>query len=228
MACVQARLVTDVVFSEGEDFKEGFAKIARRDGDGRINYLKPDGSLLVDEWLYDGTSFINGFARVYDKSHIKENYMKPDGELLSDDWFEHTSTFIGNVAVVVLNGKYTVIDRNGKVLFDSSVRIENKLNSAEYCIVTKSESEVNIINKKTAKIISDTWFKDCVMFDERTQMFVIMNDDNKFNFMKTDGTLLLDDFVDGYDIDYDGKKIEVKIGCCKNTVGFDGKMIEYV
>ena len=46
--------------------------------------------------------------------------------------------------------------------------------------------------------------------------------------MKTDGTLLLDDFVDGYDIDYDENKIEVKIGFAKNVVGFDGKMIEYV
>lgn len=223
----KGNLITDVVFSEGEDFKEGFAKITS--SDGRINYLKPDGSLLVDEWLYYGSSFINGFARVCDKSHIKKNYMKPDGELLSDEWFDYTSPFMGNVAEVMLNGKYTLIDRNGKFLFDSSVRInKNKFNSAEYCVVTKSESEVNIINKKTAKVTSDTWFKDCVMFDERTQMFVIMNDDDKFNFMNTDGTLLLDDFVDGYNIDYEGEKIEVKIGFCKNTVGFDGKMIEYV
>ena len=221
----KGNLITDVDFSEGDDFKEGFAKITS--SDGRINYLKPDGSLLVNEWLYGGTSFINGFARVYDKSHLKENYMKPDGELLSDDWFDYTSSFDGNVAEVVLNGNSTVIDRNGKVLF-SSVKIKNKFNSAEYCIVVKSEWESNIINRKTAKLISDIWFKDCVMFDERIQMFVVMNDDDKFNFMKTDGTLLLDDFVDGYDIDYDRKKIEVKIGFAKNAVGFDGKMIEYV
>ena len=218
--------ITDVEFSVGTSFKGGFAKIVNNnDRIEHVNYLKTDGTLLSKIWFYDGESFSNGVVKVMDKDR-KENFLKTDGTLLSKVWFDHISGFNYNVANVVLKGVYTAIDRGGNVIFDKKTQFRYLSDSFEYCIVINSDMKQNILNLKTAKLLSpDNWFKTCLNFDIETGFAVVENDDGKHNFIKSDGSCLVKDFVDKYNIDKDEKKIEIQMGFYKAFVDFDGNLI---
>lgn len=218
--------ITDVEFSSGFSFNGGFAKILNNnDRIKHVNYLKTDGTLLSKTWFYDGDSFSNGIAKVMDESK-KENFLKNDGTLLSKVWFDNVSGFKYNVANVVLDGVYTAIDKDGNVIFDKKTQFRYLSDSFEYCIVINSDMKQNILDLKTAKLLSpDRWFKTCSNFDIEAGFAVVEDDDGKHNFIKSDGTCLVKDFVDNYKIDKDEKKIEIQTGFYKAFVDFDGNLI---
>ena len=45
----------------------------------------------------------------------KWNFIRPDGTFLSEQWFDDCKNFSEGFAVVELNNKYYVIDKNGKL-----------------------------------------------------------------------------------------------------------------
>lgn len=54
--------------------------------------------------------------------------------------------------------------------------------------------EMNLKNKKTGEYLSPEWFNWCGYMDEGIS--VVRNNDGKYNYLKNDGSLLLDDWYD--------------------------------
>ena len=64
-------------------------------------------------------------------------------------------------------------------------------------------SKMNLYNKETGEFLSPEWFNWCGYMDEGIS--VVRNDEGKYNYLKNDGTLLLDDWYDDAEEFRDGK-----------------------
>ena len=78
-------------------FYNGFAVVRR--GDGKCNFIKPDGSILCDEWYGYVSNFYDGFAQVR-RGDGKYNFIKSDGSILCDEWHDYVSDFKNGFARV--------------------------------------------------------------------------------------------------------------------------------
>ena len=97
-------------------FYNGFAVVRR--GDGKWNFIKPDGSILCDEWYKNVYYFYDGFARVQ-RDDFKWNFIKSDGSILSSEWYKSTGNFHDGFALVRRgDGKYNFIKSDGSILCD--------------------------------------------------------------------------------------------------------------
>ena len=65
------------------------------------------------------------------------------------------------------------------------------------------QGKMNLINKETGEYLSPEWFNWCGYMDEGIS--VVRNDDGKYNYLKNDGTLLLDEWYDDVEEFRDGK-----------------------
>ena len=64
-------------------------------------------------------------------------------------------------------------------------------------------AKMNLINKETGEYLSPEWFNWCgYMYDG---ISVVRNDDGKYNYLKNDGELILDDWYDDCEEFKDGK-----------------------
>ena len=55
-------------------------------------------------------------------------------------------------------------------------------------------SKMNLFNKETGEYLSPEWFNWCGYMDDG--LSIVRNDESKYNYLKNDGTLLLDDWYD--------------------------------
>lgn len=65
------------------------------------------------------------------------------------------------------------------------------------------DGKMNLKNKETGEYLSPEWFNWCGYMDEG--LSVVRNDMGKYNYLKIDGTLLLDDWYDDVEEFRDGK-----------------------
>lgn len=56
------------------------------------------------------------------------------------------------------------------------------------------QGKMNLKNKETGEYLSPEWFNWCGYMDEGIS--VVRNDEGKYNYLKNDGTLLLDEWYD--------------------------------
>ena len=97
-----------------ECFHDGFAVVRR--GDGKWNFIKPDGSVLCDEWYDLVYDFENGFARVQ-RDDGKYNLIKSDGSVLCPEWYDYVGYFHGGFAQVRRDDwKWNFIKPDGSIL----------------------------------------------------------------------------------------------------------------
>ena len=95
-------------------FHDGFAIVIR--GDGKYNFIKPDGSVLCDEWYDLVYDFENGFAFVR-RGDGKWNFIKSDGSILSSEWYKSTDYFYNGFARVQRDDlKWNFIKPDGSIL----------------------------------------------------------------------------------------------------------------
>ena len=66
--------------------------------------------------------------------------------------------------------------------------------------------KMNLINKETGDFLSPEWFNWCGYMNEG--LSVVRNDEGKYNYLKNDGTLLLDDWYDDCQ-EFEGDKAKV-------------------
>ena len=98
------------------NFQDGFAVVRR--GDGKCNFIKPDGSILCSEWYEYVSNFYDGFAQVR-RSDGKYNFIKPDDSILCDEWYKDINYFYNGFARVQRDdGKYNFIKPDGSILCD--------------------------------------------------------------------------------------------------------------
>ena len=95
-------------------FKNGFARVRR--GDGKWNFIKPDGSVLCDEWYDLAYEFESGFARIR-RDNGKYNFIKPDGSVLCPEWYGYVGYFHDGFARVQRDDlKWNFIKPDGSIL----------------------------------------------------------------------------------------------------------------
>ena len=96
-------------------FHDGFSRVQR--GDGKMNYIKPNGKSLRSEWYHYVGDFKNGFAFVR-RDDGKYNFIKPDGSILCSEWYKDVCDFkkSGFARVQRDDLKWNFIKPDGKVL----------------------------------------------------------------------------------------------------------------
>lgn len=92
-----------------ENFHNNFAVVTLN---GKQNYVKLDGHLLLDQWYSSCDDFEGGFGVVRDGK--KSNYVNSNGEFLLPEWVDMAGFFMGDKAVVKNNGERYQIDREGR------------------------------------------------------------------------------------------------------------------
>ena len=96
------------------NFYDGFARVQR--GDGKYNFIKPDGKVLCSEWYGYVLCFYDGFVRVQ-RDDGKWNFIKSDGSILCDEWYKDTDYFYNGFARVQRDDlKCNLIKPDGSIL----------------------------------------------------------------------------------------------------------------
>ena len=100
------------------NFRDGFSRVQR--GDGKMNYIKPNGKSLCSEWYCYVGDFIDGLARVR-RDNGDYNFIKQDGYVLYGKWLKYHYVFYfknGFARVQRDDLKWNFIKLNGDVLCD--------------------------------------------------------------------------------------------------------------
>ena len=111
------KIVGDHWFIHAKNFSEGFASV-RRVEDQKENYLKPDGTFLLDEWVDSTDDFHCGYGVTI--NDYKANFVGRDGQFLLDEWAYRVTPFDNGMAFVYPNNPnaYYVIDKCGNNVTD--------------------------------------------------------------------------------------------------------------
>lgn len=172
-------------------FRHGFAVVTINK---KKNFVNEKGEYLLDEW-YD---FVNSFVdeRAIVCKNEKYNIVDTNGKIILERWLDHIDFFSEGLAKFLLfrkDGKPVVsfIDKDGnmpiKKWFDSADCFKEG-----FCKVY-IDGKSNIIDKN-GDTISDRWFKDACRF--HNGLATVGNENGKMNYIKKDGTLLLEEWVD--------------------------------
>ena len=181
------------------NFIDGFAVVRR--GDGKYNFIKPDGSVLCDEW-YDYVSYFkNGFA-VVRRVDGKWNFIKPDGSVLCPEWYNYTGNFIDGFARVQRDDwKWNFIKPDGSILCSEWYDFVYDFHDG-FAVVRRVDGKCNLI-KPDGKLLCPEWYGYVGYFHDGFAQ--VQRDDLKWNFIKPDGDVLcpewyedVDDFIDGF------------------------------
>ena len=141
-------------------FKNGFARVRR--GDGKYNFIKPDGSVLCPEWYNYTGNFIDGFARVQ-RDDGKCNFIKPDGKLLCSEWYGYVGYFHDGFARVQRDDlKWNFIKPDGSILCSEWYDLVYDFNGG-FAQVQRDDWKWNFI-KSDGSILSSEWYEDVVDF----------------------------------------------------------------
>ena len=180
-------------------FKNGFARVRR--GDGKYNFIKPDGSVLCPEWYNYTVNFIDGFAFVR-RDDLKWNFIKSDGSILSSEWYNLVYDFIDGFAEVQRDdGKYNFIKPDGKLLCSEWYGYVGYFHDG-FARVQRDDLKWNFI-KPDGSILCSEWYD--LVYDFNGGFAQVQRDDWKWNFIKSDGSILSSewyedvvDFIDGF------------------------------
>ena len=172
-------------------FKNGFARVRR--GDGKWNFIKPDGSVLCDEWYDLAYEFESGFARIR-RDDGKYNFIKPDGSVLCPEWYNYTGNFIDGFAFVRRDdGKYNFIKPDGSVLCDEWYDYVSYFKNG-FAVVRRVDGKWNFI-KPDGSVLCPEWYNYTGNFIDGFAR--VQRDDGKWNFIKPGGKLLCSEWY-GY------------------------------
>ena len=167
-----------------ECFYDDFAVVRR--GDGKWNFIKPDGSVLCDEWYDLVYDFIDGFARVQ-RDDGKYNLIKSDGSVLCPEWYDYVGYFHDGFAQVRRDDwKWNFIKPDGSILCDEWYKDTYYFYDG-FAQVRRDDLKWNFI-KPDGSILCDEWYKDTYYFYNGFAR--VQRDDWKWNFIKPDGSIL--------------------------------------
>ena len=113
-------LISDKWFDDIWDFHEGYAIVRLNN---LYNFIDVKGNFVSDIWFDNVRHFHDGYASVviYDKNdNVKYNFINTKGNLLSIDWFDDVEFLDHDLSIINKNGKYNLINKKCKFLFDYS------------------------------------------------------------------------------------------------------------
>ena len=132
--------------------------------------------------------------------------------------FDSVSDFEDGCAIVSLNKKYNIINKNGEFLSDKWFDYISDFKDG--CAKVSLNTKDNFINKN-GELLSDKWFDGAYSFKDGCAK-VKLND--KYNFINKNGEYLLDKWFDGVDDFKDGYAI-VKLNDKYNFINKNGEFL---
>jgi hypothetical protein len=238
------------------EFNHGVIPV--RIGD-RMNGLTENGELILKDWVRYFWGFRDSAICAvgnYEHGFNEYNYIYLNGELVFKNWYIHISPLhtggeIPNKFVVTfideddgLKSKLINIDETpiSDIIFDRLVH------ESEGLICVENISRKNYIDINTGELISKLWFSDADRFKEglaavslerediRANGFMLGNVGNNntrvYNYLKHDGTFLMDEWVHCcWDFSYGfGMVMELKPNSftCRNYVDKNGNFLSKV
>lgn len=181
---------------------------------GKYNLVNKEGEFISDTWYKMKLNYRDGMCLVPDDPDyvprddeywsilkapgVKFNYYNDDGEFVSDKWFDAAvyywadSTVLLSYCLVELNNKYNYINKDGEYLFDEwfddaqTLRRETKVTL---------NGKSNYFKGRTGEFISEKWFD--YADDYFGPAFAVVGMKGKYNYIRRNGELLLDDWYDG-------------------------------
>ncbi len=213
-----------------------FSRSKGKDGDQVDVFLGPDTDKFSRVYVIDQK--VNG---EFDESKVMFGFKtKKEAKAAYFDNYEenwHGFMHITGVSLKTFK-KWLYRGRKQRQPFADYVEIQKrKLNEGRERSIEEIDSDLNwapvrkgarmnLQNKVTGEYLSPEWF-NWVGYMENG-ISIVRNDDNKYNYLKNDGSLLLDDWYDDVQEFKDGKGIVVQDGddaVYTNTVDRDGKIL---
>ena len=193
-----------------------FTKTKGKDGDQVDVFIGPnpenfDKVFVVDQKIngkFDESKVMFGFDS---KKEAKEAYFSN----FDSNW--HGFMHITGVSLAVFK-KWLYRGRKQRQPFADYVEIQKKKinenmalemsdNGGEFEDLdwepVRKGDKMNLVNKNTGEYLSPEWYNWCGYMDEGIS--VVRNDEGKYNYLKKDGTLLLDDWYDDVEEFQNGK-----------------------
>ncbi len=119
------KVIVPVKYEGVNNFSEGLAAVQ---ADGKVGFVDMNGREVIAPKYQAAMPFVNGIAAV---ALEKSGYIDKTGKAVTELRYDDAMSFSGDHAVVLLDGKYGVINRSGKQViaptFEMLVLFENDL-----------------------------------------------------------------------------------------------------
>lgn len=184
----KGNLLSDVWFDLIDVFKEGYAKVARKDkfNEMQWNYIDLKGNLLSDVWYQDIDYFENGYALVR-TGEDRYNFIDTHGNLFLKEDTSKPENFRNGYFRVEQNGKYNFIDKNGNLVSTWQICLDYFY--GDYAIVKRNE-QYNYINKKGEYVLKD-WITDIKVLkngyrlEQQENLLYLLDKDRNYLYQTT-------------------------------------------
>lgn len=182
-------------FDEASEFGyNSYRKLALVKLHDKYNFIDRDGEFISETWFDFASNFDDDhYARV--RIRDKANFIDTNGSFLSDMWFDDVAAFSDKLARVENeNGKFNYIDTDGKLISDTWFDFASE-QTCGYRARIELNKKINFINARTGKVLSNIWFDDAKDFVSMSYP-VLVKLNNKWNYLKSDGSLLSNTWYD--------------------------------
>ena len=209
-------LLLDKWYYHISSFYNGFSIVW--DDNDKVNLLNHQLEFISKDW-FDGVKSNNDkfslFYQVF--KNEKFNLIKDDGTLWSEVWFDYIEQFFNDnfgFAVVHLNGKIAIVNKDGNLqteFFDAFLSYPGDNNSQEFQnffdlykkdghdimkhIVVRNEEKYNILTQD-GNFLSKKWYKKLPNGISFYNLYEVIQDDGKFNFLDNFGEIIFEEGLD--------------------------------
>lgn len=152
----KGNLVIPIQFDMVGDFHEGLAVFGNGDWDNRMyGYIDKKGKIVISPQFKEADDFNEGLAPVWSSNDLA-GYIDKDGKLAIPYQFENANVFKGGWAPVRTNGKWGLIDKNGKTIANPQYeyKIKTRHYSEDMAIVRLNDNNLYVIDKSGNVIYS--------------------------------------------------------------------------
>lgn len=161
-------MLSETNFAEAEDFSGGRGRVKTADG---YNYVDTAGNLLTDQALTHIGEFVGGAAPCR-QTDGQWNLIREDGTTVSTTGYDEVRPYFGGMARVKTDGKWYALDADGNT-------------------VGEGYREMGVFEQGLALVRTDT---EDLQADDEGNTYDASTP--AYNFMTTDGSLLLDTDAD--------------------------------
>lgn len=160
-------LLTETIFSDGGEFKDGFAYISI-DGKG-WNHIDVNGNYLSKKWFCYTTNFRDGAALIIhtidqydedekDNKKRKYNFINKNGNLILNYSVDLADRFNDTFALIHDNNKgYNFIDVTGKIMFEEWLEFGQSFRN-KFALVKIKNKGYNFIDMGGTLVYDNMWF----------------------------------------------------------------------
>lgn len=175
-------------FDSASYFSEGLALVSIS---GKYGYINKKGSYVINPQFDDAGHFIDGLALV--SFDDKYGYINKKGNYVIQPLYDEAEAFDkdSGTALVELDGKYGYIDKKGNYVIEP--KYDNALSFSHGSAIVKENGNWGVIDK-TGNYRINPSFAEMDYADK--DIFWFKKDDKTEGFIKSDGTILIEDLTD--------------------------------